>query len=77
MADILDILKDSLIDTAKLIPFLFATYLLMEFIEHKTSEKSRAAIGRAGKFGPVIGGILFGQDNHRRHAHCGFSLDFG
>ena len=58
MADILDILKDSLIDTAKLIPFLFATYLLMEFIEHKTSEKSRAAIGRAGKFGPVIGGIL-------------------
>lgn len=58
LTDILDILKDSLIDTAKLIPFLFATYLLMEFIEHKTSDKSKAAIGRAGKFGPVIGGIL-------------------
>lgn len=58
MDGLIDILKDSVLDTAKLIPFLFATYLLMEFIEHKTSEKSRAAIGRAGKFGPVIGGVL-------------------
>ena len=30
----------------------------MEFIEHKTSEKSKTAIGKAGKFGPVIGGLL-------------------
>ena len=58
MTDIIEILKDSVTDTARLIPFLFATYLLMEFIEHKTSEKSKAAIGKAGRFGPVIGGLL-------------------
>lgn len=36
----LEILLDAGKDTLKLLPFLFATYLLMEFIEHKTSEKN-------------------------------------
>lgn len=54
----LDIILDTVIDTAKLIPFLFLTYLLMEYIEHKTSEKTGAAVAKAGKFGPVFGGLL-------------------
>ncbi len=58
MNDILEILKDSAIDTLKLIPFLFVTYLLMEYIEHKMSEKTQAAVSRAGKYGPLIGGLL-------------------
>ena len=53
-----DVILDTLLDVLKLIPFLFLTYLLMEYIEHKTSEKSESAIKRAGKFGPVIGGLL-------------------
>lgn len=53
-----DIILDTLLDTAKLIPFLFLTYLAMEYLEHKTGDGSRKLIQRAGKFGPVIGGLL-------------------
>lgn len=49
---------DSLIDTVKLIPFLLITYIIMEFIEHKTSHKTKDAIKKSGHFGPLIGGIL-------------------
>ena len=53
-----DALLDSLIDTVKLIPFLLITYIIMEFIEHKTSHKTKDAIKKSGHFGPLIGGIL-------------------
>ena len=35
---ILDVLRDSFLDTVRLLPFLFLTYLLMEYLEHKTGE---------------------------------------
>lgn len=54
----IDILLDAFLDTAKLIPFLFLTYLLMEFIEHKTGEKTKKLILKSGKVGPLAGGIL-------------------
>ena len=64
----LEIIRDTLIDGIRLLPFLFITYLLMEYIEHKMAEKSKKAIQKSGKLGPVIGGILgiFPQ--------CGFSV---
>jgi len=40
----LDILLDTVIDSLKLIPFLFITYLLMEYLEHKLSDKSKEKI---------------------------------
>ena len=55
------------IDTLKLVLFLFLTYLLMEFIEHKASEKVKGVMTRAGGFGPLVGGI-FGAV-----PQCGFS----
>ena len=55
---LVDTLLDTLLDTLKLIPFLFLTYLLMEFIEHKTSDKAEHIIKKAGRFGPVLGGLL-------------------
>lgn len=58
MEKYLDALIDGAVDTLKLLPFLFVTYLLMELIEHRTSDKTRAAIRRADKFGPLFGGIL-------------------
>ncbi len=58
MNDIIEILKDTVIDTLRLIPFLFATYFVMEYIEHKMSDKTEAAVRKAGKFGPLIGGLL-------------------
>ena len=54
----LDILIDAIIDTLKLIPFLFITYLIMEYIENKTSDKAREKIKKTGKCGPLFGGIL-------------------
>lgn len=64
----IDILKEALIDTLKLIPFLFITYLIMEYLEHKTSEKSKEHIKKSGKLGPIIGGLLGAVPQ------CGFSV---
>ena len=46
------------LDTLKAIPFLFLAYLLMEFIEHKASEKMEATLSRVGKGGPLLGTLL-------------------
>ena len=64
----LEVLEDAIIDSVKLLPFLFITYLIMEYIEHKTKEKTKETIKRSGKFGPLIGSLLgiFPQ--------CGFSV---
>ena len=51
-------LWDGLLDTLKTIPFLFLAYLLMEFIEHKSSEKMENALGKIGKGGPLVGSLL-------------------
>lgn len=53
-----DIFLETLIDTAKLIPFLFLVYLLMEYIEHKTEGKTKEIVKKSGKLGPLWGGIL-------------------
>ena len=53
-----EIILDSVIDSVKLIPFLFLTYLLMETLEHKAGSAARRRIQTAGKFGPVWGGLL-------------------
>lgn len=53
-----DIIVDTLSDGIKLLPFLFVTYLAMEYIEHKTSRKTQQIMKKSGKWGPVIGGIL-------------------
>ena len=47
-------------ETAKAIPFLFITYLLMELIEHKWEEKAQRIISShgAGVLGPVAGSAL-------------------
>ena len=49
---------DAIIDTLKIVPFLFLTYLLMEFIEHKASGRTVALLEKSGKAGPAIGGAL-------------------
>lgn len=54
----LHVLEHTLIDTIKLIPFLFIAYLVIEFIEQKAGEKTAHAIQKAGKFGPILGGLL-------------------
>ncbi len=65
--ELLEVLLDTGIDALKLLPFLFITYLIMEYIEHKTGDKTKNIIKKSGKWGPVFGAILgiFPQ--------CGFS----
>ena len=62
-----DVLLDAALDTLYLIPFLFITYLVMEWIEHRTGEKSQRAVQRAGAAGPAIGALLGAVPQ------CGFS----
>ena len=61
------VLIDGIIDTLKLIPFLFLTYLLMEYIEHKAESSAEKFMRHAGAFGPLIGGVLGAVPQ------CGFS----
>lgn len=54
----LDAVLDALIDTAKLLPILFFTYLLMEYLEHHTGSKLALALSRWKKAGPLLGAGL-------------------
>ena len=54
----IEVLEHTILDSIKLLPFLFITYILMELIEHKAGEKTEKIIKKSGKFGPVIGALL-------------------
>ena len=62
-----DVLLDTLKDSIKVFIFLFITYLILEYLEHKTSKETEKRIKKSGKIGPLWGSILgiFPQ--------CGFS----
>lgn len=64
----MDILIDSLYETLSLFPYLYLTYLLMEYLEHKMSRRSSIYIRKAGQYGPVVGGVL------GLIPQCGFSV---
>ena len=54
----LHVLLHTLIDTIKLLPFLFLAYLVIELIEQKAGDKTTKLIKKSGKFGPVLGSLL-------------------
>lgn len=54
----LDIILDSLLDTAKLMPFLLLTYIAMEYLEHHAGAVAIGVVRRAGKWGPAIGAAV-------------------
>lgn len=66
--EILDILLDALIDTAKLLPLLFVVYYLIEILEYKNVFKFEKSKLLNGKASPVIG-ATFGVV-----PQCGFSV---
>ena len=63
----LEVMIEALVDSVKLIPFLFLTYLVMGVLEHAASERSRKLIQGAGKVGPIWGGLI------GAFPQCGFS----
>ena len=63
----LDCILDGLIDTLKLLPYLFVTFLLLEWLEHKLSKKNQKILQKNKKYGPLIGSILGALPQ------CGFS----
>ncbi len=65
--EFLHVLLHTVTDTAKLLPFLFLTYLLMEFLEHKAGGAPERWLRGSGKVGPLFGGLL------GMLPQCGFS----
>lgn len=53
-----DIILDTFIDSIKLLPFLFLTYVGMELLEHSTGDRVKRVIQKSGGFGPLLGGLL-------------------
>ena len=68
---LLDVFEDSVKDTLALVPFLLATYLAMEALEHSTEGRAENVIRRAGAAGPAAGAILGALPQ------CGFSAMAG
>lgn len=64
----LDILLDTFLDSLKLLPFLLITYLLMEYLEHKSLKSNTRLMEKSGKLGPLWGSILGVLPQ------CGFSV---
>ena len=55
---LLDVLLDALIDSAKMLPFLFAAYWVIEYVEHRHSEGIERLLAGGGRFGFVPGALL-------------------
>lgn len=63
-----EILLDSLLDTVKLLPFLFIAYILIEVFEQEFADKIKHQIKRAGWLWPFFGAIFW------LIPQCGFSV---
>lgn len=62
------IILDTLLDTVKLVPFLFVAFLIIEYVEHKLGSKTENVIKKSGKYSPLLGSLL------GLIPQCGFSV---
>lgn len=53
-----EVLEHSLEDSIKILPFLFLTYLMMEYIQHKIGKRSKDCLQKLNCYGPAVGSIL-------------------
>ena len=54
----LDVLGEAVLDTAKMLPFLFAAYLFIEYVETRHGERIEALLAGGGRWGAVPGALL-------------------
>lgn len=52
-----DCLLDAVIDSLRILPFLFITYLIMEYVEHRMEEASKDVVRKSGRLGPFFGAL--------------------
>ena len=62
-----EVLIEVVVDTLKVLPFLFFTYLAMEYIETRMGEKAARALADTNRMGPLLGAVC------GRIPQCGFS----
>lgn len=62
------IILDTLLDTLKLLPFLFIAFLIIELIEHKLNTKNQKILTKSKKYGVILGSLL------GVIPQCGFSV---
>ena len=67
----IDLLVDILVDNLLLLPFLFPTYLVLEAIEAHAGGALERTLGRARRWGPLVGSLSGAVPQ------CGFSAAFG
>ena len=67
MSEVFHIAEHTLIENLSLIPFLFLTYLLMEYWEHRAGDKAHLLLKRSGRFAPILGAVTGAVPQ------CGFS----
>ena len=66
MHKFIHVLEHSLFDSLKLMPFLFVSFIIMEWVEHKFNNKKK--LQKINKFGPLAGATL------GLIPQCGFSV---
>lgn len=67
-SEVLDVVLDALLDSLKALPFLFVSFLLIEWVEHRQSQKTQAFLSRLGKWSPIAGALV------GLVPQCGFSV---
>ena len=65
---LIDALLDGGLDTLKMLPFLLAAFLFLEFLEHRSEGRRDRFLSRIGAAGPAVGAV-FGCV-----PQCGFSV---
>lgn len=66
--DIADIVLDTLLDSLKILPFLFLAFVIIELLEHRANGRIERFFAKAGKAGPAAGALLGCVPQ------CGFSV---
>ncbi|MGN1192982.1 MAG: putative manganese transporter [Dorea sp.] len=68
MEMLLDVIIDTCLDCLKMLPFLFVAFLMIEALEHYSSEFTAKLLAKVGKAGPIVGAVAGCVPQ------CGFSV---